>query len=329
MIIPVFVPHKGCPNDCIYCNQKSISGQTEEMAGARMREIVERNLSSFTGGRYIEIAFYGGSFTGIDKRKQLELLETGQYYVNAGFVREMRLSTRPDYINEDILETLRKYNVRTIEIGVQSLDSEVLRISQRGHGIREVAEAARLIKDYGFRLGIQTMIGLPGDTREKDIITAQKVVEFNPEVVRIYPTLVIKNTKLESMYKNGEYSPLTVDEAVDICAHLLEIYKENGINVIRIGLQPTEEIREGAEVVAGPFHPAFRQLVESRLMLKKIEEMIERMQLGGSREITVFAPEKELSYITGQKRCNIKSLKEKYGFSKIRIIKSNEFRIAN
>jgi histone acetyltransferase (RNA polymerase elongator complex component) len=329
MVIPVFVPHKGCPNDCIYCNQKSISGQTEEMTVTRMREIVEKHLGSFNGKRHVEIAFYGGSFTGIDESKRRELLETGQEYVNAGLVKEMRLSTRPDYIDDETLEALLKYDVRTIEIGVQSLDSKVLKISLRGHGIQEVVTACRLVKEYGFRLGIQTMIGLPGDTREKDIITAQKVVELSPEVVRIYPALVIRNTYLEAMFRNGEYSPLTIGEAVDICAELLEIYKNNGINVIRIGLQPTEEIQEGAEVVAGPFHPAFRQLVESRLMLRKIEGMIEKMHLNSSREIAIFAPEKDISNIAGQKRCNIKYLKEKYGFSKIKMIKSEEFKISN
>ncbi len=240
---------------------------------------------------------------------------------------QMRISTRPDYINDEILDLLYKYGVKTIELGAQSLDDEVLSCSNRGHSIDVVSQAAQRIKAKGITLGIQTMIGLPKDSKEKDIITAQRVVQMAPDIVRIYPTLVIKNTYLQKMYLDGRYRPLTVEEAVDICAELLAIYEENNINVIRIGLQPTQSISENGEVEAGPFHPAFRQLVESRLLLNKMTQYIKLNKLEDLAEIVIECNSRQISNVIGQKRKNIFSLKKEFKFKNIFVKINNDIEV--
>jgi histone acetyltransferase (RNA polymerase elongator complex component) len=234
----------------------------------------------------------------------------------------MRISTRPDYINEEILNLLSMYGVKTIELGAQSLDDEVLQASNRGHSIEAVKHAAKMIKNRGISLGIQTMIGLPGDSKEKALNTAKKVIEIAPDIVRIYPTLVIKNTYLQKMYLNGRYIPLTIDEAVDICAELLAMYEENSINVIRIGLQPTDNISETGDVEAGPFHPAFRQLVQSKLLLNKMIKYINLNNLDKVTDILIECNSKNVSDIIGQKRKNILALKKEFSFKNV-IVKAN------
>jgi len=319
IVIPIFVPHKGCPFDCIYCNQRTISGQISEMTVAEMKRIIEDNLTTVSNPDYVEIGFFGGSFTGIDRKQQIEFLETANRYIEEGAVRELRLSTRPDYINEEILDYLKKYNVKTIELGVQSLDEDVLRKSCRGHSVEDVIRSSSLIKKYGIRLGLQTMIGLPGDNAQKDMETAEKVISLKPDLVRIYPTLVIKGTYLEKMYREGTYSPLSMEEAVAICSHLLDVYESNGIKVIRVGLQPTESINSFRDVVAGPFHPAFRQLVESRRMLNRIEREINEKNLGNNKELVIYAHKKRISDIVGQKRANINYITRTYNIRKVTV----------
>ncbi|RCX20028.1 radical SAM enzyme (TIGR01210 family) [Anaerobacterium chartisolvens] len=321
MVIPVFIPHKGCPYDCIYCNQKLISGQQEDITEEEMVQVIERYLSSLDPRRtFVEIGFYGGSFTGIDRARQIQLLDVARAYVKRGLVREIRLSTRPDYISEEILAYLKEYCVNTIELGVQSLDQEVLRKSSRGHGAEASIVASQLIKKSGIKLGIQTMIGLPGDTMEKDLCTARKVIEMRPDVVRIYPTLVIKNTYMEKLYREGEYIPLELEEAVEISSALLELYKQNNIKVIRIGLQPTDNINLGMDVVAGPFHPAFRQLVESRLTLSRMEKVIIESGLDKADRIAIYVQKEKISDAIGHRRENISYLKKKFKFTEIYIL---------
>jgi len=317
VIIPIFVPHKGCPHDCVFCNQKRISGQIEEETAEKMRSTIESHLSTAAHDAFIEIAFYGGSFTGIKREEQLNFLKIAKNYLRDGKVNSIRLSTRPDYINEEILGYLKEYNVDTIELGAQSFDKDVLDLSSRGHSPEDIITSSLLIKQYGFNLGIQTMIGLPGDSREKDMYTAEKTISLKPEIVRIYPTLVIRETYLEILYKNGEYVPLNLEEAVDICSELLELYNSNGINVIRVGLQPTDNISTDGDVIAGPFHPAFRQLVESRVALKKIEKLIVREKLHEENELVIKTGEKNISNIVGQKRGNINYIKNRFGFKNV------------
>ncbi|MEG6614736.1 radical SAM protein [Pseudoclostridium thermosuccinogenes] len=327
IVIPVFVPHKGCPFDCIYCNQRTISGQIREMTMQEMQKIIEDNLSTVKDQDYVEIGFYGGSFTGIEKDRQIEYLETANRYVKAGKVKALRLSTRPDYINAEILEYLKKYNVATIELGVQSLDQEVLDKSCRGHSVEDVIKASGMIREYGINLGLQTMIGLPGDNAEKDIDTARKVIALKPDIVRIYPTLVIKGTYLEKMYNEGKYKPLSLEDASSICAELLDMYEANGINVIRVGLQPTDNINEDMDVVAGPFHPAFRQLVESKRLLWRMEKQIKEKNLEGREEIIIYAGKEKISDVIGQKRANINYLAKTYNFKRILVKENNSLDI--
>ncbi|AEV68951.1 elongator complex protein 3 [Acetivibrio clariflavus] len=319
VIIPIFIPHKGCPFDCIFCNQKKISGQMDEVSESSVRAVIESHLNTISRGSLIEIAFFGGSFTGIDREEQIRYLEIANEYIQNGPVGSIRLSTRPDYIDDDILTYLKKYNVSVIELGVQSLDREVLEKSNRGHSIEDVLTSSKKIKDKGFSLGIQTMIGLPGDSFEKAVDTAKKVVELAPDIVRIYPTLVVKGTYLERLYNTGQYKPLSLEEAVDLCAVLMEIYESNHINVIRVGLQPTDNICDGGDVVAGPFHPAIRQLVESRRALKDIEEIIVKNKLTGKKTLAILADKKDVSVIIGQKKSNIKYLKERYNYEEIKV----------
>ncbi|MCX7711044.1 MAG: radical SAM protein [Clostridia bacterium] len=324
VIIPIFIPHKGCPFDCIFCNQKSISGQIEDISENKMREVIEAHISTLSKGAFVEIGFYGGSFTGIEKELQIRYLQIANEYIQKGFVQGVRLSTRPDYITPSILEYLKAYHVNTIELGVQSMDEEVLRMSCRGHSVQDVIRSSGLIHGAGIRLGIQTMIGLPGDNREKSIETAKSVILLKPEILRIYPTLVVKNTFLEKLYHEGKYSPLSLEEAVDLCAELLEMYEASQINVIRVGLQATDNISEGRDIVAGPFHPAFRQLVQSRLVLKTIEEIIQKKGLENSEGIAIYTDLGNISDVVGQKRVNIETLKRKYHFKTVKIIENKD-----
>lgn len=320
VIIPIFIPHKGCPFDCIYCNQKLISGQMEEMREAKMRSIIDDHLKFITKETFVELGFYGGSFTGIDKDEQIHFLKIANEYIGNDKIREIRLSTRPDYINQEILQYLKKYNVKTIELGVQSLDASVLEKSKRGHDSQTVVNSSSQIKEFGFNLGIQTMIGLPGDSFESDLYTARQVILLKPKIVRIYPTLVIKGTYLEELYYKAKYIPLSLNQAVEICSELLKLYEENDIKVIRLGLQPTDSINLEKDVVSGPFHPAFRQLVESKLALGRIERIIEDRELSKNTEISIYTRSSNISNVVGHKRENINYLKEKYGFKRIKVV---------
>lgn len=321
-VIPIFVPHEGCPHDCIFCNQKSISGQVEQVNAKTVKATTESYLDTLPEA-YTEIAFYGGSFTGIEKEKQEELLKSAYEYVKRGKVNGIRVSTRPDYIDGDSLNLLKTYGVKTIELGVQSMDDDVLDKSFRGHTSEDVVKASQIIRDFGFELGHQVMIGLPGDTPEKDFFTARKIVGLKPDIIRIYPVLVIKNTGLEKLYCKGLYNPLDLMEAVEISREMLKLFKKNDINVIRIGLQVTENINIGKDVVAGPFHPAFKELVESELRYEMLEYMLEGFNPGEKENMTIKVNDREVSVTIGHNKCNIKKLYDKYGFKKIAVAGDN------
>ena len=283
-IIPIFVPHLGCPNDCIFCNQKSISGQKTNMTKEKAKKIIDDYLKSMTDeNAQIEIAFFGGSFTAIETERQEELLQTAYEYVKSGKVESIRVSTRPDCINKEILKRLKKYKVKTIELGVQSANDYILKRANRGHTFEDVKKASKLIRWYGFKLGHQMMVGLPESTRIDEINTAKALVKLKPKMIRIYPVLVVKNTKLEEEYKQGIYEPLSVVQAVEICKEIVRIFADKKIDIIRIGLQNTDEIsdpqNEKSEVVAGPYHPAFRQLVESGMWYDAIVGKIKKLNV--------------------------------------------------
>lgn len=267
VIIPIFVPHLGCPHNCVFCNQDSITGSIQKVNSEFVKNTVDTYMTTINREEtIIEISFFGGTFTAIEIEKQRELLSVAKEYKDNNKIDFIRLSTRPDAIDENILNHLKQFSVDIIELGVQSLDDEVLRLSGRGHSSSDVYESTKLIKSYGFILGHQIMIGLPGSNFERDILTAEKIIDMKPDVCRIYPALVIKNTPMEKMYLSGIYKPYSLNEAINVSTVIYSKLEKSNIKVIRMGLQPTEEINEGSEVVAGPFHPAFRELVESRII---------------------------------------------------------------
>ena len=315
-IIPIFVPHLGCPNACVFCNQTKISGEKRQVTAKDVKETIEYYLSNFkTEDNYVEVAFFGGSFTAIDIEKQKELLEAAYEYIKNGKVKSIRISTRPDAINKDILKMLKKYKVKTIELGVQSANNYILKISKRGHTFEDVKKASKLIRWHGFILGHQMMVGLPESTKLDEINTAKALIKLKPKIVRIYPVLVIKQTELEEMTKKDEYTPLTVVQAVERCKDVATLFNKKKIKIIRIGLQNTDEItdpnNENSQVVAGPYHPAFRQLVESAMwydaIVAKIKKFNTKVKL-----VEIRANPEDVNNIIGHKRENVLKLKDTY-----------------
>ncbi|MDF2545745.1 MAG: radical protein [Anaerosolibacter sp.] len=335
-IIPIFVPHHGCPFDCIFCNQKKITGQNNGLSAAEVDERINQFISTIPEplSQHIEIAFFGGSFTGIEIGHQRKLLSTAAKWKEKGYIRDIRISTRPDYIDEEIMNLLIKYSVSIIELGVQSMDDEILIKSCRGHRANDVVHAVSLIRTYDIQLGLQMMIGLPGDTREKIDYTADHIIALKPDFVRIYPTVVIRDTSLEQMYLSGSYLPFDLDEAVHICKNLLLRFNDAHIPIIRLGLQVTETVAIGKEVVAGPFHPAFRQLVESAVYKDVLDRTCINEEIHDRKTIEIQVHSRYISSLVGQKKSNIEYVRNKYnigytrifpndslGFGEIKIIK--------
>lgn len=315
-IIPIFVPHLGCPNDCIFCNQKSISGQKKNITKEETKKFIDDYLESIKNEEaQIEIAFYGGSFTAIDEKLQDELLEMAYEYIKNGKVESIRISTRPDAINKKILKKLKKYKVKTIELGVQSANDYILKKSNRGHTFLDVQKASKMIRWNGFKLGHQMMVGLPESTRIDEINTAKALIKLKPKMVRIYPVLVIQNTKLEKEYQKGNYQPLTLVQATEICKELVRIFDDKNIEIIRIGLQNTDEItapeNKTSEVVAGPYHPAFRQLVESAMWYDSIVSKIKKLNVK-VKEVQVTVNPIDANNVIGHKKENVLKLKDTY-----------------
>lgn len=325
-IIPIFVPHLGCPNDCTFCNQKKISGQTKKVTKQDVRNTIEYYLKNFKkDDNYIEVAFFGGSFTGIDPKIQEELLSVAYEYIKNKKIDSIRLSTRPDYIDKETLKRLKKYGVKTIELGVQSTNDYILKKCRRGHTFEDVKKASKLIRRFGFTLGHQMMVGLPESTRQDEIKTAKDLIKLKPKIIRIYPVLVISGTQLEEDYKNGDYEPLNVEQAVEISKELLVLFASKHINVIRVGLQNTSEITDpnnpNSQVVAGPYHPAFRQLVESALWYDAISEKIKKVNIN-IKDVQIDANPYDINNIIGHKRCNVIKIDNLYNTNLI--VKSNE-----
>lgn len=310
-IIPIFVPHKGCPHDCIFCNQKKITGVSADVTSEDARNIIEECLETIDKDADVEIAFFGGSFTAIDIDIQKSLLSVAKEYVEKGLVKDIRMSTRPDCIDEDILSMLKEYKTSIIELGVQSLDEKVLLDSIRGHQSEIVYKSSKMIKNSGIKLGLQMMIGLPADTEEKCIFTAKKFVELKPDCVRVYPTLVVKDTGLEKLMEQNKYNPFTLEESVNIVKKVLVLFYVNNINVIRVGLQATDDIQIGKAVLAGPYHPAFRELVEADMIKDYLEFVI--LQNKNIKQMLVKSNKKNISKIIGNKKTNAKYMEEKFG----------------
>ena len=315
--VALFVSDLGCPHRCSFCNQKTISDKITPPNATDVEKAVETALSTSECNDG-EIAFFGGSFTAIDRGYMLELLSKAYDYVSRGMFKGVRISTRPDCIDTDVLAVLKKYGVTSIELGCQSMDDEVLRLNNRGHASDCVPIAAKLIKDFGFELGVQMMTGLYGDTREKSIETARKLIALEPDTVRIYPTVVLESTELERLYRKGEYAPQSLEEAVDLCSELLTMFNEKDIKVIRMGLHSGGNVEEG--YVAGVYHPAFRELCESRIYLKITEKELEKIS---DKNIEITVGGRYVSMLTGQKKSNIRYLEEK-GY-RVRIVQDNSY----
>ena len=309
--VPVFIPHLGCPNQCVFCNQRTISG-VQNFSVGEVREIIETALSTVPEDAEVEIAFFGGSFTGIDRKLMISLLETAYSYIEDGRVSSIRCSTRPDYIDEEILSILKRYGVKTIELGLQSSSDKVLEKSKRGHYFEAEAKACRMIVDNGFDLVGQMMIGLPGADLESEINTARFIASSGAVGARIYPTVVFRGTALCEMTLLGEYKPLTLDEAISRSADVLEIFLDSGVEVIRIGLQASEGLSSDETYIAGPNHSALGEMVIGEVYYKKILKKLSEMNLSDNDKITVLVSVGSLSKAIGQKKRNKNRLCEKY-----------------
>lgn len=299
--IPVFIPELACPFQCIYCNQKKISGCLKVPSPEEINKIITDHLSTIPQeNSETELAFFGGNFTGLHLKEQESFLKLVQPYIVQGRISGIRISTRPDYINPEVLDLMKKYRVMTIELGAQSMDNDVLRLVGRGHTAEDTIAAANMIRDQGFSLGLQMMIGLPGDTLPKAVCTAKKITALKADNTRIYPALVIRGTALEKLYLAGKYHPLTLDLAVQWSKELLLIFEEANVNVLRIGLHPSEGLLSGEELVAGPFHPSFRELVLTAVWKDLFAPLLH--EKGQHIEIAV-APQ-QLNYAIGYQSAN-------------------------
>lgn len=308
-IIPIFISHIGCPHQCVFCNQDKIAKEVvKEVTAQDVRDTIEEYLKTIDhNNSTVEVSFFGGTFTAINVNKQKELLSVAKEYKERNLIDKIRMSTRPDAINGYILSYLKDYKVDIIELGVQSLDDEILRLSGRGHSAKDVEKASKLIKEYGFVLGHQIMPGLPGDSFEKDIETVRKSIDMKPDICRIYPALVIKDTPMELMYNRGEYKPYSLEDAVNISKELYKLYSKADVNIIRIGLQPTENITWGGDLIDGPFHPAFRELVEGSLICENIKN-----EINDGEDIIIEVNSKDLSKLYANKKVYFNKLQHNH-----------------
>lgn len=299
--IAFFVPMVGCPHRCSFCDQNSITGESGVPTPEEVDKTLKKAAKELHGfGQKTEIAFFGGSFTMVPEELMRSLLEPAAKWVRRGAFSGIRLSTRPDAIDEHIISVLKEYGVTSVELGAQSSDDGVLAKNLRGHTFADTKRASALIKEAGFSLGLQMMTGMPGSSRDKDIMTAAQFAALKPKTMRIYPALVLKNTLMAKWYEHGEYTPQTVEEAADLCAELLDIFDLYGINVIRLGLHAERSLEES--LIAGPYHPALREIAESLRFRKKIAPMLTRLPKG---RYVLSVAKSDVSKCAGQHRSNL------------------------
>jgi len=302
MNIPIFIPHFGCPNDCVFCNQRKISGKNQLDQLDEIRTFIIDSIETIGCRKDVEIAFFGGSFTGLDRNVQKAYLELAREMVLKYELKGIRMSTRPDYIDEGVMNFLSAYPVTSIELGVQSMDEEVLKASKRNHRVEDVWHAVHVIKKYPISLGLQMMLGLPGDTPDKSMETAKKLVSMEPDTVRIYPTLVIKETELEALYYRKLYRPMELKEAIELCGDILECFNNHQIQVIRVGLQANDGLNSD-HLIAGPYHPAFKELVMDDLVYRRVMETIKKNRLS---KTTIYSNHRMYPRCIGHKQLNRK-----------------------
>lgn len=326
-IIPIFLPNQGCPNRCIFCNQKEVTGTYLVRNPREIYPLIQQYLETILQTRQrkqagfpdrIEVAFYGGNFTGMPADVQREFLRPASLAVQDGTIDGIRISTRPDYISKPGLQLLASYGVKTVEIGVQSLDSRVLQRAGRTYSEEHVAEAIALLHQGQFSIGLHLMVGLPEEQPEGIISTVEKVIRLSPHFVRIHPTLVVKDTELERMYRQGDYTPLTLEQAVEICKELSLRLIRSGIPVARIGLQSIPEMQKSGCIVAGPFHPALGELVASSIAYDRMQKLLAKRN-GQGKRVVILVPERELSIFIGQHRQNLRRLQQ-MGYQEICIL---------
>lgn len=306
--VSVFVPHIGCPNQCSFCNQRSISGQQHAPTPDEVAQVCQQAMQLRKGNlQDTQLAFFGGSFTAIERGYMLSLLRAAQPFIGGDGFAGIRISTRPDAVGEEILEILRQYHVTSIELGVQSMSDRVLGLNKRGHTAQDVVNAAGRIKQYGFELGLQMMTGLYGSSIDDDRFTARQIAALQPAVVRIYPTITIQGTELAQRYHAGEYQPQTLEESVSLCAELLGFFEQRNIRVIRLGLHASQTLEQ--DMIAGPYHPAFRELCEGELYLQKA---LEQIKLYPEKvPLDIYVNTKAASKMAGQHRCNLEILQKR------------------
>ena len=320
--IPVFIPHLGCPNMCVFCNQRSISGRCE-FDRETVKDEIENALRTIDKDTEVEIAYFGGSFTGIDRELMIYLLDLASSYVadkrdDRACVVGIRLSTRPDYINDEIMQILSRYPVKTVELGLQSMDDEVLRLSNRGHTAKDAENACRLIKNAGYSLVGQMMIGLPGGNLQNELYTAQKICDMGADGARIYPTVTFFDTELAAMAQRGEYEMLTNDDAVLRAKEVYKLFSRRGVECIRIGLCASDNLGDVTKVMGGANHPALGELVLGEAYFDRECDMIDALcDSVQGKTATFFVPRGELSMAIGQKGKNRERLCRRYGFSKV------------
>lgn len=310
--IAIFIPHLGCPNQCSFCNQNTITGHKKSPTPKEVNQEIEQAIIRLKGDySNTEIAFFGGSFTAINREYMLSLLKIAKEYVERYSLKGVRISTRPDCIDDEILTILKEHNVTAIELGAQSMVDRILKMNYRGHTSKAVEEASYKIREYGFELGLQMMVGLYGEDKEDTFLTAQKIMELKPDTVRIYPTVILKDTYLEQVYLSGEYKVFSLEDSVDICARLLKDFTDKGIRVIKLGLHSSEDVEEN--MVGGIYHQAFRELCESKIYLQNALNVIKDKSLLKGDRCTIKVNSKAISKMVGQRRSNIEYIEKEMG----------------
>ncbi|HBH12122.1 MAG: BioB/LipA-like protein [Clostridiales bacterium 38_11] len=321
IIIPIFIPHKGCPNDCYFCNQKKITGTNFDISTKDIINHIESYLKTIEPhGNHIEIAYFGGSFTAIELSTQEKLLSIAYLYKCNQRINAIRISTRPDAISENILDMLVDFGVDIVELGVQSMDDEVLSKINRGHTSNDVKKASHLIKKRNITLGHQIMPGLYGSSINEDINTAIRSATLLPDIARIYPTLVIRDTQFERLYEQNRYHPLKLDESIELVSQIYAIYEQERVKVIRVGLQPTLNMTFGKDIIAGPFHPSYRQMVMTNIY---VTSLIHCIKGGETNKLTIRSSEKNYNYIVGLNKQGLKRLIKSLNIENMSYIKDN------
>lgn len=321
LIFPVFIPHAGCPHRCVFCNQRAVTGQGGPLPEPGDWQPPDAEFHGRHGRRQgiAQIAFFGGNFLGLPEKRILAMLTAASEYVRQGKVDGIRFSTRPDTVNRQSLSLIADFPVQTVELGAQSMDPEVLLLTQRGHSAEDTTAAVERLKAAGYEVGLQVMVGLPGDDATRLLETGRRIVELEPDFVRIYPTLVLAGSVLEAWYHSGRYQPLAVEAAVEQTMPLYRLFRRHGIPVIRTGLQPTEELSREGVVVAGPFHPAFGHLVQSACFLAAARNALKRPSVSG-QTLEIRVHPRSVSRMRGLKNANCRALRQEFGFSEVKVL---------